>query len=365
MRETIGVASSKAALRRRSEDLDYLAARLHGRRSRMAEAERLDGLCRIRTLSEFFCALYPETELQGVTQFQRLLVSELADELYEFLPLLSDPGADLLRWMLVRFQIENLKVLARQCFTAASPDETGAHLVPLPGEFSLDIRDFAQTESLEDFVRLIPKGPFRESAERVVGVARDKTKMFFFEAALDRAYCEGLVARADRLVPEDNEPVRAIVNQEVDMFHLMLVVRGKFHYRLSREMIQPLHVAGTLISRGLFSAMLNDLELDVAVGRVAERVLDGMPFQQGPCDGSKTVESFALEGLAWKRFLRLSNMAFRQSHPGIGTVVGYAGLRRVEVANLITISEGIRGSMPPESIRAHLILRNHGEWSHV
>jgi vacuolar-type H+-ATPase subunit C/Vma6 len=331
----------------------------------MAEAERLDGLCRIRNLSELFCAICPEAELQGVTQFQRLLVSELADELYEFLPFLSGPGADLLRWMLVRFQVENLKVLARQSFTGSSPDKARAHLVPLPGEFSLNIQDFSQTESLEDFVRLIPKGPFRESAGRMVRVARDKTKMFFFEAALDRAYFEGLVARADRLAPEDNELVRAIVCQEADMFHLMLVVRGKFHYRLSTEMVQPFHVAGTMISRGLFAAMLNDLELDVSVGRVSERVLYGMPFQQGPCDGSKTVESFALEGMAWRRFLRLSNMAFRKSHIGLGTVMGYAGLRRVEVANLITISEGIRGSMSPEAIRAHLIMRNNGEWSHV
>jgi vacuolar-type H+-ATPase subunit C/Vma6 len=331
----------------------------------MAEAERLDGLCRIRNLSEFFYAIYPETELQGITQFQRLLVSELADELYGFLSLLSGPGADLLNWMLVRFQVENLKVLARQCFTRASTEEASEHLVHLPKELSLNIQGFAQAESLQDFIRLIPKGPFRESAERVARVADDKTRMFFFEVALDRAYFEGLVARAGRLVREDNEVVRAIVCQEADMFHLMLVVRGKFHYQLSMEIIQPLHVAGTMISRGLFTDMLNDLELDTSIGRVSERVLHGEPFQQGPCDGSKTDESLKLEGLAWRRFLRLSNMAFRQSHIGLGTILGYAGLRRVEVANLITISEGIRRSIPPEAIRAHLIVRNNGEWSHV
>jgi len=42
---------------------------------------------------------------------------------------------------------------------------------------------------------------------------------------------------------------------------------------------------------------------------------------------------------------------------GLGAIVGYAGLRRVEVANLITISEGIRGGMAAEAIRGRLIPR--------
>jgi vacuolar-type H+-ATPase subunit C/Vma6 len=38
-------------------------------------------------------------------------------------------------------------------------------------------------------------------------------------------------------------------------------------------------------------------------------------------------------------------------------VIGYAGIRRVEVANLITLSEGIRAGAEAERIRTRLIPR--------
>jgi vacuolar-type H+-ATPase subunit C/Vma6 len=152
-----------------------------------------------------------------------------------------------------------------------------------------------------------------------------------------------------------------MVYQEVDIFHLMLVARGKFHYSLTPEMLRPLHVTGTRIPRALFADMLNDPDLYTSVGRVAERVLDATSFEHATNDGSTAVDASALEGLAWKRFFRLANMAFRQSHMGLGAIMGYVSLRRVEVANLITISEGIRNGLAAETIRGRLIPRTEVE----
>ncbi len=344
-------------MQRIANDLDYLAARLHARRSRMAEAERLDGLCHIRSLPEFFHTIFPDTEFKGILDFQRLSVYELISELSGFRAYMSGPGADLLDWTLVRFQVENLKVLIRACLTKISIEELQGHLVPLPRELTLDNPGLAAAESPEDFVRLVPKGLLRENLEKSIEVYRDYPRPFFFEAVLDRGYFQGLVTRAEGLSQEDREIVRPMVYQEVDIFHLMLVTRGKFHYSLTPEMLRPLHVAGTRISRALFTDMLNDPDLYTSVNRVAERVLDEVPLGHGTNDGSMAVDASVLEDLAWKRFFRLANLAFRRSHMGLGAIMGYAGLRRVEVANLITISEGIRNDMAAETIRGRLIPR--------
>ena len=48
-----------------------------------------------------------------------------------------------------------------------------------------------------------------------------------------------------------------------------------------------------------------------------------------------------------------------------GVVAGYAGIRRVEVANLITLAEGIRAGMRAEALRARLIPRTTGDTPHV
>ena len=360
-----GVASSIALLRRRSEDLDFLAARLHGRRSQMAESERLDGLCHIRNLPEFIRTIYAEADLNGVAQFQRFLISKLADEIYEILSQLSGRGADLVNWMLVRFQVENLKILARQCLTKTTIDMAGKHLIPLPGEFALNEQGLAGALSPEDFIRYISKGHFRESLGKILKIIGDNPKPFFFEGALDRVYFQELLARTNRLTREDRDTINPMVCQEVDMFLLMLVARGKFNYRMTEDILRSFHVRGSLISHGIFTAMLGDPDLDTSVSRVAERVLDEVPSRQGPCNGSRTVDTNTLELLAWRRFFRLSNMAFRHSHTGLGAVAGYIGLRRAEVANLITISEGIIRAMPPEKIRSYLIQENHGERTRV
>ena len=354
-----GTAPAIAARRRIAHDLDYLAARLHARRSRMAEAERLDALCRIRGLPELFHAIFPESEFKGILDFQRRLLYELIDELSGLSAHMSGPEAGLLDWTLVRFQVENLKVLLRGCLTRAPMEELYRHLVPLPGELVLDNEGLATAASPEDFVRLVPRGLLRENLEKALEIYRDNPRPFFFEAALDRGYFQGFVAGMERLSQEDREIVGPMVYQEVDIFHLMLVARGKFYYNLTPEVLRPLHVTGSRVTPALFAAMLNDPDLSVSAGRVGQRVLDAGPFEEGLKDGSMTIDASALESLAWKRFFRLANLAFRQSHMGLGTIMGYVGLRRVEVANLITISEGIRGGMAAETIRGRLIPRTN------
>ena len=342
--------------RQTAGDMDYLAARLHGRRSRMAEGERLDSLCRTGSLRDLFHAIFPESEINGVLDFQRFLVHELIGEVSEFRAHISGPGASLIDWMLVRYQMENVKVLFRGYLTKTPAEEIGRHLVSVPGWLPVDIRGVAAAESPEGFVRSFPKGFLRENLEEALEIYRDNPSPFFFEAALDRVYFQGLVGATGRLSQEDREIIGPMVFQEVDMFHLMLVARGKFHYGMAQAMLQPLHVEGTRIQRSLFGAMLNDPDLYTSASRSWERIFDGEPFERGP-DGSNAIDAPVLEGLAWNRFIRLANLAFRRSHMGLGAIMGFVGLRRVEVANLITISEGIRGGIPAETIRGRLIPR--------
>jgi V/A-type H+/Na+-transporting ATPase subunit C len=354
---TSGTDAAIAFKRHIAKDLDYLAARLHGRRSRMAEGERLEGLCRIGSLQEFFSVLFPGFELTTALEFQSLCIRELVRELSGFHAYMSGPGTDLLDWALVRFQVENLKVLIRAWFTKVPIEEPDRHLVSLPAELTLDAQGLTVAESLKDFVRLVPEGILQENLVRALKVFPDYPRPFLFEAALDRGYFEGLLVRMENLPRKDREIVRPMVYQEVDMFHLMLVARGRFYYGLTPDILRPLCVGGTLVSRAILVAMLNDSDLATAAGRVVGRVLDAAPFEGGSGEGSAGVDAAAAEGLAWNRFLRLSNLAFRGSHMGLGAIIGYVGLRRVEVANLITICEGIRNGMAADRIRGRLIPR--------
>ena len=80
----------------------------------------------------FILQSFRSLSLREILDFQRRLVYELIDELSGLSAHMSGPGADLIDWTLVRFQVENLKVLIRACLTKTPIEELYGHLVPLP-----------------------------------------------------------------------------------------------------------------------------------------------------------------------------------------------------------------------------------------
>lgn len=135
-----------------TNDLDCLAARLHGRCSRLAEGDRLDALCRLRDLSELGGAICPSAEFRGAADFQRRVVQDFALELGGMLKHLGAGGGDLLAWMQVRFQVENLKVLVRGFASHTPREELLEHMVLLPSERAPDTTAMAAAGSWEAFV---------------------------------------------------------------------------------------------------------------------------------------------------------------------------------------------------------------------
>jgi len=81
----------------------------------------------------------------------------------------------------------------------------------------------------------------------------------------------------------------------------------------------------------------------------------GVAVDEVPAAAKEALTPTDLETLAWRRYYRLANRAFRRCHMGLGAVVAYAAIRRVELANLITLSEGIRQGQPADALRRRLI----------
>lgn len=344
-------------------NLEFLAARLHGRRSRMAEGERLDALCRIRTVEEYARTVFPEREYLGIADFQRQLIEEFIEELSRMKAQLTREESGLIEWIPVRFEAENLKVLLRSSITKVNPEEAAVHLVHVPGLKSARVHALSVAASVTDFLRLLESGPIMRSLEKAIREHGEDAPPFFYEAAINKGYLKELVRRFNALWSGDREEAGNLVRNEADIFHLVLILRGRFNYGLSAEQLSSMHVLGGAISYSTFSDMLNDSDPMTAVNRVVMRVLDPLPFERGQSETSIPVT--VLERLAWHRYLRIARMTFRRSHMGFGAVVAYLVIRRIEIANLITISEGIRAGMDPDAIRVRTIPRADIGGAHV
>ncbi len=354
-----------AKKQRIANDIDYLAALLHARYSRMAVEDRLNELSRLQNLTDLYQAIYPEDEITDIGDFQRLCVFKLATEVYGFRKYLSGSGVSLLDWTLTHFQLENLKVLLRALLTGRFFERLDRYIIYLPGELSLDVKGLANASTIEDFIYMMPKGIFQECMDKALKLYGDYKKPFFFEAALDSTYFKELVSRVYSLPDKDKESIKSIICQEIDIFHLMLIIRGRFIYNLPSDMFKPLHIDGTRLPKRFFNAMIGDPDILSLADRIEHRVIDRLPIELGKTEEGRGADISLLEQQAWRRFYRLSNQAFRGSHMGLGAVMGYIGIRRIEITNLITISEGIRNNALPETTRRRLITKTDSEVAYV
>lgn len=339
-----------------ANNLDYLATRLHARRSRMAEGERLDALCTIRSLPELSRSVRLDVEYQVATEFQQRLVQELVQELAGCVRHVGGTGGELVAWLLGRFQVENMKTLIRGFVNQTPPEVLQKHLVTLPAELSLDATGLMGAKSLESFIELLPPGTPRRRLSESLARHHDQPQPFFLEAALDCGYFQELLAKTSRLSGEDQTVVRPLALHEANFFQFMLAVRGRFHFDLPADALLSLHLPG--VFDDWFKNLLTAPDWPAAAKSSVGIVFDELPLEPSSDD-------IVLETLAWQRFQRLAADVFRRDHMGLGAVVGYVALRRVETANLITLSEGIRTNLTTTAIRARLVPGKKLEAAHV
>lgn len=345
-----------------TDNLEYLASLVHGRRSRMAEGGRLRALCQTREVADLAVPLLGHGVDGGALEIQRALLQRLADEIAELLTHLSGAGANCLLWLALRFDVENLKILVRRLVSGAAPESIQPALIALRVGLNLDLPTLAGAKSVDALVERLPRGPLREPLRAAINFYHEHAQPFFFEAALDRAYFHELLRHVEALPGAEGPLLKPVIVQEIDTFHLALVSRGKLGYGLDPAVLRRLQVPGTRITRDVFATMLEANDAQAVQACVLDRVVDPAA-DQGP--GGPRVDPSLLERRAWSRFWRLANWVFRCSHLGLAAVAAYVQLRRVEVANLFTLTEGIRLGMAAEALAARLIPLGSMETAHV
>lgn len=340
-----------------TNDADFLAARLHARRSRLAERERLDQLCGVRTVPELAHTVFPHADALTAAAFQRRVVEEIACELALAAKFVGGPAHEVLLGLLLRFQLENLKILLRGVLNHLPRAAVEQHLLSLPAPSSLDAGALLATDHLNALGQMLPRGVLRELLRRSARRWPDPPPLFLLEAALDQGYFAELIERARRLSGEDRALALPVLEQEANAFLLGLVMRGRFTYGLNPEWLLSFHIPGGGVSRARLRQMLAAPDPATVAGLALDHFLDDLPATPKPGETNAPADEAGWEARATQRLLRLANRAFRRSHTGCAAIVGYAVIRRIEAANLITLSEAIRAEMSPEAIRARMIPR--------
>jgi len=334
-----------------ASDLDSLAAGLHGRRSRMADGERLRSLCSLPSHGALAAALFPGRGAATPGQVQRLLAESFIRETYELAFSLGGARGRYVEWLAARLQVENLKVMVRAFSAGLTPEAARPMLFGMPAGQEAYGPALAKARTPGQLAAALPAGALRSCLERAYAAYPENSRPFFYEAALDQCYFGELQVRLRGLRGADREYTDRLARQETAVFDLMLAARGRFFYGLEKKALLGLFAPGSNITALRFSDMLD------APGVAELRALAaGLAVQAGPPEPDPA----ALEALAWGRYARLAARAFRGSHMGFGAVAGYLALRRLEAANLITVSEGLRLGVPVGELYSRTLPRAEG-----
>lgn len=205
-----------------------------------------------------------------------------------------------------------------------------------------------------------------EFAEEMAFLARNVPAAMrpFFEALLEgsrprrhksleednaaaRKYYETLLARAKACAPPDDGPALSLARQEAATFIATACLRLVFNYGAKPEAAAACHFGGTAIDKTMFREAAAAPDLASALAAFARVV----------APGSSPATIAELEGAAWDRYLQLARRIWSADPVASSAIIGYAGIRRIEVANLVTLSEGLRMGVEPRRLRSFLAPR--------
>ncbi len=330
-----------------SGDLDYLQAKVHGLRSKLYEGHRLDDLADLRTVPQLWHRIYPDAEPSDHHDLQRQLLADHVRTL-DILRLHLPQGlTGIATWMLRRFQLENIKVLLRARKSRQPLERVQPYLARLPRDFSLPEQAILQADSLADVLLNIPVEEFRKGGQRGAALQAETGDTVFVELGLERAYYQGLLAQQARLPSRHRRAAEALVRHEAAAHTLLCLFRLKLNYDVPYERAQAF----------FGSDVIPPFRLERLYSYpVFDDMLDRVPREFLPREAGDELHAVAdLERVLWRRLLQMANRQFYRSVDDIGAVLAFFVLKRVELANLIRVIEGVRCGLPPRAIRSGFI----------
>lgn len=317
-------------------DLDFVIAKTRAMHSLLYEGDRLSGLLRHRRLPELAQELFPMDTFASHTALERRLVERFAESLAQMWRFFKSPRDRLFTVLAVRLQIENLKVVLRSHLSGRRVPADALPIIPLPEPFAWPGFDLAKLQNVQDILNAIPEPILRESAGDALLLFSDNPVPLYLEAGLDAGYLQLLVQAWRRLGAEDRAAVRPMVAMEIDLHNLMFTLRARANYRLEPDLVVRLaaHQIDHMGPAPWVAA--------AAQGQSVRDVLARAPRSLRHALADVPAEPHDIERALWCAYYARANRIYFRTFFSLGCPYAFAAVKRMELANLITVVEAVR-----------------------
>ncbi len=316
--------------------LEFLNAKLRGRRRTVFEGDRLRELERSSDVEELARRIFPRETIAGRLGLERRLRQRCISELTFFLGYAPAQVGRFYAALVRRYQIESILVLLRLFYGGREEPEPEQYVPDLPASLSVPAGELLSSSDLKEFFGRLP-GDLSDAAARTLELCQGTRATGLAEMALERVYWKGVTEACAALPPTWRGECSPPVLWELDTARLLGVLRAGRSYDIEWEQLQSLLPRrGSLReARGglaLSDALLKQLHSDPS----AERIVAAVPPLRGVEAGEDLVE---LEDLLWRRLFRLAERLFYGVLEGPAILVSYYYLRRNELRVLTALAE--------------------------
>lgn len=330
-------------------DIHFIVAKVRAMRSALYEGDLLSGLLRHRTLSELAQQLCPQEAFASHTALERRLVERYAESLALLWRYLDERRGRLFATLAVRLQIENLKVVLRGQLSGRTIPPEALPVIPLPEVFRWTDFDPSRLGNVHEILDAIPEAALRQSAGEALVLFTETPIPLYLEAGLDRGYLRLLVEAVKPLAGEDRAEVEPLLRLEIDMHNLMFVLRARVNHRFEPGVVADLAAAGTA------GAKPAPWVAQAAEGQTVREIVAQAPRGLRRALTDVPAELPDIERRLWQRYYGMASRLYYQSFFSIGCPYAFAAIKRMELANLITVVEAVRYGLPIEETLNRLL----------
>ncbi|HNR65840.1 MAG TPA: V-type ATPase subunit [Atribacterota bacterium] len=254
----------------------------------------------------------------------------------------------LIRSLYLKYEIEDLKILARSIFNGKKAEEIESSLSFLGKYSKIEPERLFQAETIRDLIYSLKGSQFFEFLIPLVDGRREN--LFRFEMALDTGYFNIIQSRKLNILSLDEYLIKKWEGLLADLYNIQWIYRGKKFYQLSPEELlnytinfgDRLHYKER--QRLCYSKSPADLH------QMTSGLVYGFLFKKEEISTDIYMERRINRFLFYK--LKILNKKFPLT---IIQTITYIWRLEMEIRDIISIVESIRYNIPAEEIKKYLV----------
>lgn len=280
-----------------------------------------------------------EGPMPGSAIEQRIVSMVLDDLLVLLRPLSCDEREFLLHWTR-RTELSNLKAILRGKMANRRVGAIRDDLVDMGPFATLPVEQLLRTEDFVELLQQLEHSLYAPIARQVRAAFDAQHELFAVDAAADRQYFVGLVARAKGLARKHGPFFHALVASVIDRVNLVWLVRYRFSYQLPAAQAFYLLVPSPFrLNTDRLAALARLDSLEQVLDALPEPLRTRMIGAARPFDITQRMEAASYEA---------ARAALRQAPTAFARAFAYLVAREFDLRKVRAVDRGRRLQLDPE-----------------